>query len=645
MVVTSSGSGPASKPRAGPSAPAGKSATPVASPTGPDAVEAGLLPWQLAAPISREVVLSGPGANELTIAGGLSSTGSSDSGVYVLDTTSGRLTPSGSLAVATHDAAGTLLGKTALVVGGGTASPSAVTQRFSVGGRPRTSSSLSQARADAAAVTIGSTAYVVGGYDGPSLDAEVLATTNGTSFTGVGSLAVPVRYPAVAALGGRIYVFGGQGNDGRPVRTVQVLDPATHKASVVGELPIPISGAAAAKVGGTIYLAGGESATGGSTPSPVHNIYAFDAARSHFLEAGSLPVPVTNAAAAVVGNRLWVVGGEIAGGSPTADVQMLQPNRRYGVAGQVGAGSPFVGDQLLVADRGNDRLLLLDASNKVIWSYPSKTKPAPSGGFYFPDDAFFIRNGTAIISNQEENETLVEIAYPSGRVVWQYGHPHVAGSAPGYLNNPDDAYLLRNGNIVVADPKNCRIVILSATKKVLKQIGTTGACTHNPPTELGSPNGDTPLADGNLLVSEINGSWIDEYTTTGHLVWSVHLPIGYPSDPQQVGPDRYLVADYENPGAIIEFNRAGTILYRYGPTSGPGMLNQPSLAEVLPSGAIMLNDDYNNRMVAIDPATGATVWQYGVTGKAGTTAGLINTPDGFDLLGPGGSTPTHSATG
>jgi glucose dehydrogenase len=59
----------------------------------------------------------------------------------------------------------------------------------------------------------------------------------------------------------------------------------------------------------------------------------------------------------------------------------------------------------------------------------------------------------------------------------------------------------------------------------------------------------------------------------------------------------------------------------------------------------MLNDDYNDRMIAIDPATGALVWQYGVTGEAGTTAGLLNTPDGFDILGPGGSTPTHAATG
>ena len=96
---------------------------------------------------------------------------------------------------------------------------------------------------------------------------------------------------------------------------------------------------------------------------------------------------------------------------------------------------------------------------------------------------------------------------------------------------------------------------------------------------------------------------------------------------------------------MVEFDRRGKILYRYDQASGPGKLNQPSLAELLPSGVIMANDDHNDRMVAIDPSTGALVWQYGITGKPGTGPGQLNIPDGFDLLLPDGSTPTHPATG
>jgi hypothetical protein len=355
---------------------------------------------------------------------------------------------------------------------------------------------------------------------------------------------------------------------------------------------------------------------------------------------------VAYAGAAVSNGRLWIVGGESSGQQPIADVQMVVPNKGFGRAGDPGAGSPFAGDKLLIADRGSDRLLLLDDRDKVVWRYPSPGRAAPHGGFYFPDDAFFIRHGTAIVSNQEDNHTIVEIAYPSGRIVFHYGHPRSPGTAAGYLNTPDDTYVLANGQMSVADAGNCRVLVIDPrTRRVVHQIGTPGRCLHDPPAALGSPNGDTPLANGNLLVSEINGSWIDELTPSGRKVWAAHLAIGYPSDPQQLGPDRYLVADYEHPGGIVEFDRRGRILYRYQPTSGLGALDHPSLVERLPSGVFMVNDDYNDRMVAIDPSTRALVWQYGADGHPGTAPGLLNTPDGFDLLAPGGNTPTHPTTG
>lgn len=190
----------------------------------------------------------------------------------------------------------------------------------------------------------------------------------------------------------------------------------------------------------------------------------------------------------------------------------------------------------------------------------------------------------------------------------------------------------------------CRVLVINNDKTIAKQIGTSNVCMHEPPNYLGSPNGDTPLSNGNLLISEINGSWVSEYTTKGHLAWTVHLPLEYPSDPQQLGPDRYLISDYSHPGAIIEFNRQGKVLYRYQPTSGLGELNHPSLTELLPRGVFMSNDDYRDRMVAIDPATRAVVWQYGTPDKPGTAPGQLNTPDGFDVLMPNGSTPTHPAT-
>ena len=610
------------------------------SPVRPSAVESGLLPWRFHAPLSREVVLPQIGGHGLVVLGGLERGDSSTAAIELLDPRNGVLSPHGTLLQATHDAAGATLGGRQLVIGGGTTAPAGSIQ-IETGLKVREGGALAGARADAGAVTIGRTAYVVGGYDGSAMDREVVATTDGRAYRNVAALPVPVRYPALAVLGSRIYVFGGLGANGRPSDAVQLVDPAGRTAHVVGRLPRPLEGGAAGVLGGTIYLAGGRTAAG-----PTRAVYAFRPRGASFLRAGSLRVGVAYAGAAVSNGRLWIVGGESSGQRPIADVQMVVPNKGFGRAGDPGAGSPFAGDKLLIADRGSDRLLLLDDRDKVVWRYPSPGRAAPHGGFYFPDDAFFIRHGTAIVSNQEDNHTIVEIAYPSGRIVFHYGHPRSPGTAAGYLNTPDDTYVLANGQMSVADAGNCRVLVIDPrTRRVVHQIGTPGRCLHDPPAALGSPNGDTPLANGNLLVSEINGSWIDELTPSGRKVWAAHLAIGYPSDPQQLGPDRYLVADYEHPGGIIEFDRRGRILYRYQPTSGLGALDHPSLVERLPSGVFMVNDDYNDRMVAIDPSTRALVWQYGADGHPGTAPGLLNTPDGFDLLAPGGNTPTHPTTG
>lgn len=53
-----------------------------------------------------------------------------------------------------------------------------------------------------------------------------------------------------------------------------------------------------------------------------------------------------------------------------------------------------------------------------------------------------------------------------------------------------------------------------------------------------------------------------------------------------------------------------------------------------------MNDDYHHRVVIIDPATNAIVWQYG-TGISGSGPGQLSFPDGIDLMLPGDILPLH----
>ena len=286
---------------------------------------------------------------------------------------------------------------------------------------------------------------------------------------------------------------------------------------------------------------------------------------------------------------------------------------------------------LLIADRGNNRILLVDGKKRILWRYPRRGVK-PSYPFRFDDDAFFGPDLRTIISNQEEQHTIQVISFPAGQVLWHYGHANHPGSIPGYLHTPDDAYLLANGVVTVADAYNCRILFISRDKRVVRQIGRPKACVHDPPRSLTPVNGATPMPDGGMLVSEIQGSWIDRFSKTGRLVWSVQAPVSYPSDPQWLGGGRILLADYARPGHALIMTTHGRVIWRYGPDSGPGMLDHPSLALRLRAGLIAVNDDFRHRVVLISVARHRIVWQYGHTGVKGARPGYLNTPDGMDLL-------------
>ncbi len=631
-------------------------------------IEAGVEPWTLPAALSREAVVAD--GSSLVVLGGYTASGSSLSGVATLNVANGQETQDASLAAPVHDAAAAMLGHRVFVFGGGSPNTVATVQSIP---RPNASGStgtgvvsgrLPTPRSDLAVVSVGAknggTAYIVGGYDGSSGEPAVLSTTDGTHFTQVARLAVPVRYGAVVATGGSIYVFGGElaspGSTGA-TSDIQQVNLSNGQTSIIGHLPQALYGAAAVVLGGTIYVAGGQ-VPGGVT---LTQIDAFVPSTHRILHAGLLPQAVAFAGYATLGSGRhaagYIVGGEVASQSGTdaagmasgqlTSVLELRPSPYGGPAGPASAGAPFSGT-LLIADRGNNRLLTISPSRKITWVYPTSKLPPPPGGFYFPDDAFFIHHGTAIISNQENNDTLVEIGYPSGKILWQYGHPGVPGSLPGYLFQPDDAYLLKSGLVTVADASNNRILFIQpSTNQIVHQIGN-GVDAHVPGVSIAYPNGDTPLADGNVLVSEINGSWIDEYTPTGTMVWSHQFPtVNYPSDPQQLGPDLFLMCDYNPPGEgrILEFTKQGAIPWEYDVKSGDGMLKRPSLAERLPNGLIMVNDDHRDRVVAIDPTTKEIVWQYGLTDVPGTAPGFLSIPDGFDNLLANGTTPTHPVTG
>jgi N-acetylneuraminic acid mutarotase len=121
----------------------------------------------------------------------------------------------------------------------------------------------------------------------------------------------PLRYAAVAAIGGRILIAGGTSGT-QAVSDILSFDPQTGRIRRIGRLPHPLTHAAGAALAGRFYVIGGRS---DSLTGQTRTIVAVDPATGAVHRAGRLPVALSDTGAASLGDRVLVLGGRDATGA------------------------------------------------------------------------------------------------------------------------------------------------------------------------------------------------------------------------------------------------------------------------------------------------------------------------------------------
>ncbi|MEI6949542.1 kelch repeat-containing protein [Paraflavisolibacter sp. H34] len=165
--------------------------------------------------------------------------------------------------------------------------------------------------------------------NGTVQSAASFTETDGASLwitrTGLGA---PRSGHGAVAANGRIYVFGGRDSTG-PLRSLEVFDPALNTWKGGAPLPAATSGMAfAADSLGLIYVFGGTAA-----PSAT---YRYHPAANRWSPLAPLPVPVVEGAAAALGDKIYVFGGEGTGGSASNATRIYHP-----AANTWSAGAPM----------------------------------------------------------------------------------------------------------------------------------------------------------------------------------------------------------------------------------------------------------------------------------------------------------------
>ena len=150
--------------------------------------------------------------------------------------------------------------------------------------------------------------YAVGGAtaapDFIALDTVEVYDPATDSWTIKQHLNTPRGAPAVAAVNGKIYAIGGQKEEHGAIDTVEEFDPAANAwTTKPSKMPHPRLQSAAAIVDDKIYVMGGEA------DGIISTVDVYDPALDTWTTVASLPTARKLLGAAVVDNTIYAVGG------------------------------------------------------------------------------------------------------------------------------------------------------------------------------------------------------------------------------------------------------------------------------------------------------------------------------------------------
>ena len=160
------------------------------------------------------------------------------------------------------------------------------------------------------AVTVDNLIYVPGGIlsNGQVTDVLEAYAPTGDEWITLSSLPRPVCAYAIAAMEGKVYLFGGWDGESY-LDTVHIYDTATDTWSAGTPMPTPRAFAGAAALRDRIYVVGGYDEKQEFAVCQEYNPHGEGGNRSPWRERRSMSLPRGGLAVATVGDSVFAIGG------------------------------------------------------------------------------------------------------------------------------------------------------------------------------------------------------------------------------------------------------------------------------------------------------------------------------------------------
>jgi hypothetical protein len=150
--------------------------------------------------------------------------------------------------------------------------------------------------------------WVLGGYDGSGDRDEVYSSSDGITWTEVGSLPITEEFASSVVFNGKMWVMGGADGGGNR-KAYYSTDGATWAVATRGEaetdtLPVRTGAQSSVVFNNKMWLLGGFVDLSGDTDAVYSSPDGIN-----WTEVGSLPVTSEVASAVVFNNKMWLIGG------------------------------------------------------------------------------------------------------------------------------------------------------------------------------------------------------------------------------------------------------------------------------------------------------------------------------------------------
>ena len=223
-------------------------------------------------------------------------------------------------------------------------------------------------------------------------------------------------------------------------------------------------------------------------------------------------------------------------------------------------------------------------------------------------------------------DNRVIVVDQSGNIVWQYGQGGVAGSGPNQLNVPVFAIQLPNHHILIVDQSNERVIEVNPnSKQIVWQYGQTGV-SGSGFDQLNNPNSAELLPNGNILIADENNNRVIEVTRDLKIVWQYSQGLSFAAFASRLPNGDTLITDSGN-ARILEVTHDKQVVFQYftNTQSGSNPTPLPTNAVQLANGNISIADQFNDRALIID-RNQTIVFQQGMLNVAGNGFDQLNAP-------------------